>query len=91
MAAACGRWLLRPTAQNRPFLSSQKVPLHRGAWVAQLVKQLTLDLSSGHDLEVREFGPRIELCTHSVEAAWDPLSPLYPSLTCAHALSLKNK
>ena len=29
----------------------------RGTWVAQLVKHLTLDFGSGHDLTVREFEP----------------------------------
>ena len=35
----------------------------RGTWVAQSVKHLTLDFSSGHDLTVREFKPRAGLCT----------------------------
>ena len=30
----------------------------RGTWVAQLVKRLTLDFNSGHDLTVHEFEPR---------------------------------
>ena len=37
--------------------------------MAQSVKHLTLDFSSGHDLMV----PEIEPC--SEEPAWDPLSP----------------
>ena len=45
------------------------------AWVAQLVKYPTLDLSSGHDLMVCEFEPRIGLCADSMEPAWDSLSP----------------
>ena len=36
----------------------------RGAWVARLVKRLTLDFSSGHDLGYG-IGPRIGLCTDS--------------------------
>ena len=32
-----------------------------GAWVAQSVKRLTLDFSSGHDLTVSEFEPYIRL------------------------------
>ena len=41
----------------------------------QSVKRLTLDFSSGPDLMVRELEPHIGLCTDSVEAAWDSLSP----------------
>ena len=33
-----------------------------GAWVAQLVKRLTLGFSSGRDLLVRAFEPRVGLC-----------------------------
>ena len=44
-------------------------------WMAPSVKHLTLDFGSGHDLMVHEFEPRIELCTDSVEPAWDSLSP----------------
>ena len=55
----------------------------RGTWVAQSVKRPTLDFGSGHDLTVREFKPRIGLCTHSEEPALDPLSPsLCPSPAC---------
>ena len=47
-----------------------------GTWVAQWVKPLTLDFSSGHDLRVCEFEP----CT--VLGILSPLSlPLFP-LTC---------
>ena len=35
-------------------------------WVAQLVKYLTPDFSSGHDLMVCEFQPHIRLCTDSM-------------------------
>ena len=41
--------------------------------MAQLVNRLTLDFSSGHDLTVGEFEPRI--CSDSMEIAWDTLSP----------------
>ena len=47
-----------------------------GAWVAQLVKRLTLDFGSGHDLAVHEIEPLVEL---SPEPAWDSLSLLFPS------------
>ena len=39
----------------------------RGAWVAQWVERPTLDLSSGHDLTVRGFEPRVGLCADSSE------------------------
>ena len=45
-----------------------------GIWVVQLVKHLTLDFGSGHDLAVHEIEPCIGLCTDSVETAWDSLS-----------------
>ena len=59
-----------------------------GIWVAQSVKRLTLDFSSGHGLSVCEFEPRVSLCADSVEPAWDPLSAP-PLLTCSFFLSLK--
>ena len=46
-----------------------------GTWVAQLVKRLTLDLSSTRDLMVREFKPHTGLDAVSTEPALDPLSP----------------
>ena len=61
------------------------------AWVAQLVKCLTLDFSSGYDLTVCGFEPRMGFCTDSAEPAWNFLSPSLsapPLLT--HALSLSN-
>ena len=58
--------------------------LYWGGWVTQLVKRLTLDFGSGHDLTVFEFEPHVRLCTDSVEPSWDSLSvPLYHS----HCLS----
>ena len=58
-----------------------------GAWLAQLVKHLTLDLSSGHHLTVRGMETRVGLCADSVEPAWDSLS-LYPCPFPARVLSL---
>ena len=49
--------------------------------MAQLVKRLTLDFSSGHDLMVREFQPHVRLCADSAEPVWDSLSLLSLSLT----------
>ena len=54
------------------ILRSRIVDL-RGAWVAPLVKCLTLDFGSGHDLMVPEFKPDMGLCTDSVEPALDSL------------------
>ena len=59
-----------------------------GAWGAWSLEHLTLDLSSGHDVTVREFEPRIRLCAVSVDPAWDSLSPSLPApprLVCVHA------
>ena len=41
----------------------------------QLVERLIPDFSSGHDLTVPEFEPRIGLWADSTEPAWDSLSP----------------
>ena len=43
--------------------------------VAQSVKHLTLDFSSGHDFMVRAIKPRIKLCADSAEPTWDSLFP----------------
>lgn len=52
-----------------------------GAWVAQLVEHLTLDLGSDPDLTVGEFTCRVGLCSDGVEPAGDCVSPsLCPSL-----------
>ena len=60
--------------------------------MAELVKRLTLDFGSGHDLTVHEFEPCVGLCTDSMEPAWGSLSPSLsdtPLLTIS--LSFKNK
>ena len=57
--------------------------------MAQLVKRLTLDFSSDHDLEVCDFEPHVGLCAGSVELAWDSLSLLL-SLPLPYSLSLSN-
>ena len=44
--------------------------------MAELVKHLTLDFSSGHDLTLREIEPLMGICADSTEPAWDSLSPL---------------
>ena len=41
----------------------------KGHLVAQLVKHLTLDFGSGHDLPCGEFQPCVGLCAASVESA----------------------
>ena len=55
--------------------------------MAQWVKCPTLDFSSGHDLTVCEFDPRIRLCADSVEPAWDSLSPYLSAPTLLLSLS----
>ena len=50
------------------------------------VKCLTLDFGSGHDFMVHGIEPCDRLCAHSVEPAWDSLSPSAP-LLLALALS----
>ena len=42
--------------------------------MTQLVKRLTLDSASGHDLMVHEIEPHIGLWAEGVEPAWDSLS-----------------
>ena len=60
-----------------------------GAWVAQSVKHLTLDLSSGHDLRVVRSSPGLGSVL-SMEPAYDSL-PLSAPLPLMHALSLSLK
>ena len=79
------------TGRNNPkvCMELKKTP-NRGAWVALSVKLLTLDFSSGHDLTVYEFEPRIGFCTLSAEPSWGSLSPSLsapPLFPCS--LSLK--
>ena len=51
---------------------------------------LTLDLSSGPDLKVREFEPHLGLCMDGAEPAWDFVSPsLCPTPARSLSLSLK--
>ena len=62
--------------------------------MAQLLKHLTLDFVSGHDLMVCEFQPRTGLYADRVKLAWDSLPPPLsapPSLACSLALSKINK
>ena len=65
-----------------------------GTWVAQLVKCLTLDLGSGHDLTVCELKPHIGLCTDSSEPgacfgfSLSGRESLFPSLSASPLLVL---
>ena len=57
--------------------------------MAQLVKYLTLDFSSGHDLMVQELKPHVRLCADRAEPAWDSLVLcLSLPLPCLQVLSL---
>ena len=52
-----------------------------------VVKHLTLDFGSSHDLMIRGFEPHFGLCSDGMEPAWDSLTlSLPPPLL---ALSLK--
>ena len=58
--------------------------------MAQSVKLLTLAFSSGHDLTVCEFKPRVGLCAEGAEPAWDSVSPSHSAPPCLSlSLSLK--
>ena len=60
-----------------------------GDRVAQSVKCQTLGLGAGHDLMVYEIEPYVQLCTDSMEAAWNSQShSLSAPSPLAHALSL---
>ena len=57
--------------------------------MAQLVKCLPLDFSSGHDLMICEIEPRAGLLAHSMEPAWGSPSLSAPSpLALSLSLSL---
>ena len=43
--------------------------------MAQLLRHLTLDFDSGHDLTIHEIQPHVGLCADSTEPALDSLSP----------------
>ena len=47
----------------------------RGMWVAQSIERPALGFSSGHDLTVHEFKPRVGPHTDSAEPAWNSVSP----------------
>ena len=71
-------------------VSTLITPFFGGAWVVQLVKCLTLDSSSGHDLIVCEMEPRIRLHADSAQNLLGLLSPSLssPSPTRRHAFPL---
>ena len=57
---------------------------------AQLIKGLTLDFSSGHDLMVHEIEPHVRLCAECGACLGFSLSvSLCPSPACALSLYLK--
>ena len=77
-------WGTHLWGKKKRLKSLLKTSISWGAWVAQLVEHLTLDLGSGHDLTVREIKPHVGLCTDSMEAAWDSVCL---SVSLPHALS----
>ena len=56
---------------------SKSIWSYRGAWMAQSVKHLILDFSSGCDFMVCEFKPHIRLCAGSMEPPRDSPSPSF--------------
>ena len=60
----------------------------RGPWVAQLVKRLTFDFDSGHDLKVLELSPASGFVLNE-ESAGDSLFAHPQLCTCSLFLSLK--
>ena len=66
-----------------------KRPEVRGAWLAQSLKQPTLDFGSGRDLTVREFEPHIGLCAHSVSLLGILCLPVSLPLPASLSLALK--
>ena len=73
--------------ENNSHDPLKNVPQRGGAWVAQSVKRLTLDLSSGHDLTVCGFEPHIGFCADGTEPAWNSFCLSLPYPTCELALS----
>ena len=59
--------------------------------MAQSVKHLILDFSSGHELMVHKFKPCIGLCADSTEPAWNSLSSLSAPPPLMHTCSLPLK
>ena len=60
-----------------------------GGLMAQSVKHLILDFSSGHELVICEIEPLFGLCTDNFEPAWDSLSlSLSLPLPCSLSRSL---
>ena len=71
--------------------NKKKPPGLWGTWVAQSVKQPTVESGSDHDLTVHGIKPRVRLCTDSMEPAWDSLPvSLCPSPTRAHIRTLSH-
>ena len=85
-------YIVKKNKQNiellKEYVYLHTLPIEKGkqgpGWLSLL--NFWLSFSSGHDLTVRQFEPRIGLHAGSAETAWDSLSPC-PSLP--HALSLK--
>ena len=87
--APTGRFLVSGAQEHAFKVLSSGV----GAWVAQLVKRLTLGFSSGHDLTMWEFEPRLRVRADSMEPAWGSVSLLcaLSPLPHIHFLSLSLK
>ena len=89
ISAEMGKWrgVLRPTPPHCTTLNPGITVIE---WTSQMVKRLTLDPGSGHDLTVRGLEPHTGLWADGAEPAWDSVSPsLCPSpLVHTRVLSL---
>ena len=73
------RWrghFFKYSEQWRHFINLKNHNKTRGTWVAQSVKRLTLDFSSGQDLKVCESKPCVRLCVDSSDYVSPCLSAL---------------
>ena len=85
--------IIWPTYVFLNFLVATLESTKRGAWVAQLVKHLTLDFGSGHHLTVCGIEPYCRVLPWLVQSLLGILSlplslPIPHLLTCALSLSL---
>ena len=60
---------VQETEWEKAMNGLQRMSKNWGTWVVQLVRHLTFDFSSGHDLMLRKFKACIGLCADSAEPA----------------------
>ena len=71
---------------SRMILRVGMKEINRGVWVAEVVKPLTFDFGSGHDLRVMRWSPRISSALSSNRESASP--PLLLPLLALSSLSL---